>query len=227
MRSVLVAVIVLCVAAVGADRVAAHVAAGKAEDRLTARGVSDPQVQVGGFPFLTQLVTRRFGEVTMTGSSVEVAGTRADRVRVRATDVEVPSTGQATAGTVRATALIGYDEVLRRSAMDGVAMSPAGGGDVRLRGDVVVLGRSIPVSAVATVRATGDRLRIEPQSFSLGDGGALSGSLSGLLRDRFTVTYRLRDLPAGVDVRRLSARPGGFRVSLTGTDVSFDAATVG
>ena len=225
-RTLLVTLIILAAAAVGADRVAEHVATGKAEDRLAAHGVTDPQVDVAGFPFLTQLLARHFGEVTMTGSAVAVNGTHAEQVRVRATDVDVPASGDATAGTVRATLLVPYQEVLDRAGLRGLQMSPAGGGDVTLRGSVEPLGSTLDVSTVGTVRAHGDRIEVVPQSFELADGGSVSGSLKMLLADRFGVSYRLRSLPDGVSVRRVAARPGGFLVTLVGTDVTVDAATL-
>ena len=226
MRTLLVTLIILAAAAVGADRVAERVATGKAEDRLAAHGVTDPQVDVAGFPFLTQLLTRHFDEVTMTGSAVDVNRTHAEQVHVQATDVDVPASGVATAGTVRATLLVPYQEVLDRAGLHGLQMSPAGGGDVRLRGSVSVLGNSLDVSTVGTVRAHGDRIAVVPQSFELADGGSVSGSLKGLLADRFGVSYTLRSLPDGVSVRRVAARPGGFVVTLVGTDVTMNADTL-
>jgi hypothetical protein len=225
-RTLLVTLIILAAAAVGGDRVAEHVAAGKAEDRLAAHGVTDPQVDVAGFPFLTQLMTRHFREVTMSGSAVEVNGTHAEQVHVRATDVDVPASGDATAGAVTATVLVTYQEVLDRSGLRGLQMSPAGGGDVKLRGSVSALGSALDVTTVGTVRPHGDRIEVVPQSFELADGGSVSGSLQSLLADRFGVSYRLRSLPDGVSVRRVAARPGGFLVTLVGTDVSIDAATL-
>ncbi len=226
MRTLLVTLIILAAAAVGADRVAEHVATGKAEDRLAAHGVSDPQVAVAGFPFLTQLLTRHFDDVTMTGSAVEVNGTHAEKVHVRATDVDVPASGDATAGRVRATLLVTYQEVLDRAGLHGLQMSPAGGGDVRLRGSVDVLGSTLDVSTVGNVRAHGDRIVVVPQSFELADGGSVSGSLKSLLADRFGVSYTLRSLPDNVSVRRVVAGPGGFLVTLVGTDVTMNADTL-
>lgn len=225
-RTLLVTLIILAAAAVGADRVAEHVATGKAEDRLAAHGVSDPQVDVAGFPFLTQLLARHFDDVTMTGSAVEVNGTHVEKVHVRATDVDVPASGDATAGTVRATLLVTYQEVLDRAGLHGLQMSPAGGGDVRLRGSVSVLGNTFDVSTVGNVRAQGDRIVVVPKSFELANGGSVSGSLQGLLADRFGVSYRLRSLPDGVSVRRVVAGPGGFLVTLVGTDVTMNADTL-
>ena len=153
-------------------------------------------------------------------------GTHAEQVHVRATDVDVPASGDATAGTVRATLLVTYQEVLDRAGLRGLQMSPAGGGDVRLRGSVEVLGSTVDVSTVGNVRAHGDRIEVVPQSFELADGGSVSGSLKGLLADRFGVSYTLRSLPHGVSVRRVAAGPDGFLVTLVGTDVTMNADTL-
>jgi hypothetical protein len=225
-RTLVVTLIVLAAAAVGGDRVAEHVAVGKAEDRLAADGVTDPQVDVAGFPFFTQLLSRHFGDVSMTGSAVEVNGTQAERIHVRATDVDVPASGEATAGTVRASLLVTYQEVLDRAGLRGLQMSPAGRGDVRLRGSIEAFGSTVDVTTVGKVRARGDRIEVVPQSFELAGGDSVSGSLKTLLSDRFGVSYTLRSLPDGVSVRRVVARPDGFLVTLVGTDVSMDAATL-
>jgi hypothetical protein len=105
-------------------------------------------------------------------------------------------------------------------------MSPAGDGDVRLRGSVSVLGNTLDVSTVGNVRAQGDRIVVVPQSFELAGGGSVSGSLKGLLADRFGVSYTLRSLPDDVSVRRVVAGPGGFLVTLVGTDVTMNADTL-
>ena len=89
-----------------------------------------------------------------------------------------------------------------------------------------MLGSTLDVTTVGTVRAHGDRIEVVPQSFELADGGSVSGSLKGLLADRFGVSYSLRSPPDGVSVRRVAARPDGFLVTLVGTDVSMNADTL-
>ena len=123
--------------------------------------------------------------------------------------------------------LVPYDEVLERAGRPELAMSPAGDGRVRLRGEVDLLGRTVEVVAVGRVQVGDTRLRVRPQSFRLPDGGAVDATLRGLLDDRFTISYPLRPaLPDGVTLRRVSATADGFRVTLTGRDVSFDPSTV-
>ena len=227
MRTLLVVLLVLAAAAVAGDRVAEHLVTSGAEQRLAENGVTDPEVDVAGFPFLSQLVAHRFDDVRLTGSAAEVDGTLVSGIRVRARQVELPAGADATASTLRASLLVPYDEVLERAGRQELAMSPAGDGRVRLRGEVDVLGRSVEVVAFGRVRVSRARLRVHPQSFRLADGGAVDATLDGLLGDRFTISYPLRRaLPDRVTVRRVTPAADGFRVTLAGRHVSFDPSTV-
>jgi hypothetical protein len=219
-RAFLVVVVVLLLAAVGADRVAERVATNRAETRLAAHGVSDPQVSVGGFPFLTQLAARSFKSVTMSGDAVTSSSGSAQDLTVVAHDVTLPKGGHATAGSVRGTGLVTYAEVVRRSGAHGVALSAASGDRVRMRGTATVLGQSLPVAALGRVHASGRSLRIEPTGFEVAGKSIDSASLLDALGARFTLVYRLTSLPSGLRVDSVTATSTGFRVVVTGRDVT-------
>jgi hypothetical protein len=222
-RTLLVTLVVLLLAAVGADRVAEKIATDRAETRLAAEGLRDPQVEAGGFPFLTQLLDRRFDDVHVTAAALEGRSGRARDLDVTATSVALPGDdqhGTATVGSVRATGLVTYDEVLRRAGAEGVRLDPAADGRVRLRGDAEVLGQTVPVAAVGKVVANGRSVRVEPTGFEVDGSPVDSASLLDALGARFTLTYRLRDLPAGVRVTDVTAGPDGFRVAVAGHDVA-------
>jgi len=220
-RAFLVFLLVLGAAAVGADRVAEHVATDAAESRLEARGVSDPQVDVAGFPFVTQLLDRRFGEVHVTGRALELDGGRAERVSRTGLDVDAPPGGDVTVGQLRGQGLVTYDEVLARAGLDGVRIEPVRGraDRVRLISTVEVLNQPLDVAAVSRVQARGREVRVVPQRFELADGGSVGGAVAAQLGDRLTVTYELRELPDGLEVRSARATDQGFVVTVTGSDV--------
>ena len=220
MRAFVVTVIVLTVAALGADRLAERVATDRAESRLTAHGVKRPQVDAGGFPFLTQLLQRRFSEVRLTGPGLVSGSGRARDIEVTARDVDLPPSGDATVGSLRATGLVTYDEVVRRSRVRGVELRPAGGGRVRITGDARVLGRTAPVAAVGRVVAGGRSIRVEPTDLQVDGARVDSAALLDALGARLTLVYRLSALPRGVRVTVVDARREGFRVVVTGTDVT-------
>jgi hypothetical protein len=224
-RTLLVTLVVLLLAAVGADRVAEKIATDRAETRLAAEGLQDPQVEARGFPFLLQLLDRRFDDVHVTASALTAASGRARELDVTATAVSWPQRGTATAGTVRGTGVVTYDEVLRRSDAHGVRLEPASGGRVRLRGDAEVLGQTVPVAAVGKVVAGGRSLRVEPTGFEVDGAPVDSASLLAALGPRFTLVYRLRDLPEGLRVSDVSAAADGFHVVVAGQDVRLPAGS--
>jgi hypothetical protein len=219
-RAFLVVVVVLLLAAVGADRVAEKVVSDRAETRLAAHGVQNPQVSVGGFPFLTQLATRTFGSVTMSGDAVTSSSGSAQDLTVVAHDVTLPQGGHARAASVRGTGLVTYAEVLRRSGAHDVTLGAASGGRVRMRGTATVLGQSVPVAALGRVRAAGRSLHIVPTGFEVNGTSVNSTSLLDALGARFTLVYRLTSLPAGLRVDSVTATATGFRVVVTGRDVT-------
>ncbi len=225
MRTLLVTLVVLLLLAVGADRVAEKVATDRAETRLVAEGLRDPQVEAGGFPFLLQLLDRRFDDVHVTAAALEAPAGRARDLEVTATSVAWPENGTASAGSVRAAGLVTYDEVLRRSGAKGVRLDPVSGGRVRLRGDAEVLGQTVPVAAVGRVRAAGRSIRVVPTVFEVDGVPVDSAALLDALGARFTLTYRLRGLPEGLRVSGVTARPDGFEVVVTGRDVVLPAGS--
>lgn len=227
MRAFLVLVVVLAIAAVGADRVAERVATDRAEQRLAADGLTDPKVDVRGFPFLTQLLARRFRDVQVTAAGLQVASGRAQEISVTGRDVTLPRGGQADVASLRAQGVVPYAEVLRQAGARGIRLDAAGSGKVRLRGSAQVLGRTLPVSAVGKVEPAGRAVRIVPTSFEMAGASVGGPAVASALTDRFTLTYRLPGLPDGVRVEQVTPRAGGFLVLLTGRNVRVSSVSSG
>jgi len=222
MRKLLIVLVVLVLIAVVGDRVAAKLVSDQAENRLRTEGLTDPSVDVGGFPFLTQVLSRTFDEVTLTTPSLERDGVRAQAIRATATDVDVPRNGDVVLGEVNARGTITYDEVLRQAGQDDLELSRASADEVRLRREVTVLGQTLAVSARGRVEADGRRIRVVPRGFELQGGEAVSPPLAASLTDRFSLTYDVRGLPQGVRLDRIRPTDTGFQVSLSGQDVRLD-----
>jgi hypothetical protein len=219
MRRLLVFLVVVGLLVVVGDRVARKFATEQAQRRLVAAGLTSPQVDVRGFPFLTQLLARRFDDVQVTSTSLRIGTGRADQVSGTARDVTVPSRGPATVGRLTARGTIPYAEVLRAVHQVGLHVSSAGSGQVALRRQVSVLGLTYAVVARGRVAAEGDRLLVTPTSFELAGGGAVDQRLSDLLANRFTFSYRIRGLPAGVAIDRITPVGDGFVIDASGRDV--------
>ncbi|WP_213453754.1 LmeA family phospholipid-binding protein [Rhizomonospora bruguierae] len=105
------------------DRVAAHAAerviADQARQELARRQVSagEPEVTVGGFPFLTQVLDEKFKKITIVFSDVSGEGLQLPKLTVEATNVVATrqtlmnGTGRVVAQNVRGTATVGYASV--------------------------------------------------------------------------------------------------------------------
>ena len=219
MKKLLVVVIVGGLLFVVADRVAAKFATDEAQRRLVAAGLTSPRVDVHGFPFLTQALTRHFDDIEVTATSAEVGTGRADDISGTAQDVEVPSSGPATAGRLNATGTIAYAEVLQQVDQPGLRLSNAGNGQVELRRDVSVLGLTYSAVARGRVEPQGDRLLVTPTSVELAGGGAIDARISSLIKDRFAISYPIRGLPDGVQIDRITPSSDGFVVDVSGRDV--------
>ncbi len=219
MRKLLIVLVVLGLLAVVADRVALKFATDEAQRRLVSAGLTSPQVHVSGFPFLTQALSRHFDDVQVNATSAELGIGRAEHVSGTAQDVTVPSSGPATAGQLTAKGTISYAEVLRQVDQPGLRLSNAGAGQVELRRDVTVLGLTYSAVARGRVKADGNRLLVTPTSVQVAGGGAIDSRLSSLIKDRVTVSYRIRGLPDGVKIERIAPTDAGFVVGVSGRDV--------
>jgi hypothetical protein len=219
MRKLLVVLVVLALLVVVGDRLARKLATDEAEQRLAAEGAASPTVVVRGFPFLTQLLSRHFQDVRVTSPAWRSGSDRALDVSANAYDTDVPSSGHAVVGRLTARGTIAYAEVLRRVGQSGLRLSSAGSGAFQLRREVTVLGRSVEVVARGRVEANGNRLRVTPKSLQLAGGGAVDDRLGQLLANRFTISYRLRDLPEGIQIDKIAPAENGFVVDVSGRDV--------
>ncbi|MDQ1628822.1 MAG: hypothetical protein QOI54_2566 [Actinomycetota bacterium] len=220
MRKLLVFVLAVALLGVVGDRVAHHLVTNEAEKRLRAQGLSDPSVEVTGFPFLTQLLARRFDQVRVAGPALTRDRVRAKSVSATATDVHVPQGGRVVVGTITARGTISYTEVLRQAGQRGLTLRRASGDEVTLRREITVLGQTVAVSARGRVEADGRRIRVVPRGLQLQGGGAVSPPLAASLTDRLSLTYPVRGLPRGVRIDRITAADDGFVVTLSGHDVT-------
>jgi hypothetical protein len=219
MKKLLIFVVIVGLLAIAGDRVAAKLATDEAKKRLVSAGLTSPEVDVRGFPFLTQLLARHFNDVRVTTTAVRIGTGRADQVSGTARDVSVPSSGPATAGQLNAHGTIPYAEVLAKVDQPGLQLTDAGAGKVALKEQVSALGQTYSVVADARVEAKGDRLLVTPTALQLAGGGAVDSQLSSLINDRFTFSYRIKGLPDGVHIDRITPAPGGFVVDVSGRDV--------
>ncbi len=225
MRKLLVALVVLALVGIAADRVAHTLATNEAESRLVSHGLEEPDVSVGGFPFLDQVLQRSFDEVRVRATSLQTGSGRAEDLDVTAHDVDAPAGGSVTVGRLSGHGTVTYAEVLRQAGVEDIELSDAGDGNVSIQRDVTLQGQTVTATATGRVEPRGQRLRVVPTDVQIEGGGAGARALADTFADQLALTYSLRALPEGMTVQRVEAGPDGFVVTVSGRDLTFSDLT--
>lgn len=211
---VLAVVLVLLVLFVVLDKVAVAYAENQAADQMKSQGFqTKPDVTIEGFPFLTQVASRRIDHIHITASRVKEGPVTLSMV-ADATDVLLdPGFTSGTISHVRGTGLIGFSELASAAGVEGapgLKISAAGGNKVKL--DVNVLG--LDASATAAIKQTG------PDTFQVHivSAGGLPASLLGSLQN---FTIRIPDLPMNLTIHNVQVTSKGVLIHASGSNIKF------
>lgn len=225
-RGLLVSLIVLVLLLVAADRIGLAVAQGKVADKVQSSQHlnSRPSVHIGGFPFLTQVITNHYRAITLDANQLTVGSqdqrVTLDRLQARLTGVRATNHfSGVTADQVAASAKISYPEL---SQLLGVPISYAPAGRVQAKRSVSVLGRTVTgtVSAVITVPG-GDQLGFTDVRVGVADTSiSLPQTAVSELTAVFAHQLSLSGLPFGLRVRQIIPDSSGVQVSATATNVA-------
>jgi hypothetical protein len=226
MRKLLILVGVLVVLFVAADRIAVAIAENQISDRIAAayQLPFKPAVSIGGFPFLTQVMTGDYSEVSVSAARVPADGATLRDLRVRFTGVHA-SLGEllgqraatVTADQATGSAILGWRQLDRRLP-PGLHARPAGTNDVSVRGAVRGHGGQIPVSGTVSLGVTGSGIRVSPLDLS-GTGG--TGRADGAYAARLNLVVPLRTLPLHLRLASLHVTHGGIRIGAVARNVRF------
>ena len=224
MRRLVIGVIVLVGLLIAADRIGNVIA-----ERTVATTVQrsqhlahKPDVDIAGFPFLTQLATGKFGKVTLRDHDVSASdGRRAVRlstVTVVLRDVRVARDfSSATAAHTTATALVSYADL---SSTLGVTVGYAGDGRVRAEASTSVLGQTVRGSVTAEPVVRDGALAFDAAQVSVG-GVSLPAAATQALAGVFGAPLSLAGLPYGLSVRSVAAAADGLRLTVTARNPTF------
>lgn len=225
MRKLGVALLILMILFVVADRAAVAIAQHKISDRVASAYdlQARPAVRIRGFPFLTQVLAGRYGAVDVSLGRVVANGVAVSRLDARFTGVraalgQVLGQGASTviADHATATALVPL-AALRQRLPRGLALRQDGQ-RLRLSGTVGYLGASFPVSATITPAVSPSGITLSPRDITIGGSvkvplGAVAGGLGFIVP--------LGPLPLHLKVTSVSVGPGGLHVTASGQDVRF------
>jgi hypothetical protein len=211
-------------AVVVADRVGEGIAEDRVAEQIAARGglAGTPEVDITGFPFLTQALAGRYSDVRVALTADQLgqpAGTRADvslrGVQLPLSDALAGSVEEVPVERVDGTATLSY-ELLADSFGEGTTLTPADGG-VLVSRTVEVLGVDVPVTAAGTVRLDGDELVVDVE-----DAAAAGVDVPDAVLDRavdlLDLRYPVPALPFGLQLTGVRAAADGVHVQVEATD---------
>jgi DUF2993 family protein len=222
-RRIAIALVVLVVLLVAADRIGNYAAERTAGNTIQSSQdlSSRPDVDIGGFPFLTQLAAGKFDQVTITAHDVPVARTanllRISDIRVVLGTVTVSRDfSRVSAATADATATITFADLSR---VLGVNVGYAGGGRIRATKKVTVLGSTVAASLTTQPALVNGGLAFT--ATSINNAGQLGAAVTSGLNKVFDVGVPLQGIPFKISVVSLRVESQGVVIALTGRNLSY------
>ncbi|MEV7615720.1 DUF2993 domain-containing protein [Streptomyces sp. NPDC089799] len=225
-RALVIAGVVLGGLFVAADRLAV----GYAEDRIADRidssghgGADGTEVEISGFPFLTQALDHRLERVDVRLKGVRTTTSDGHRMSIsqletRFHDVKLSDDySGGTASRADGTARVTYGD-LDRASQSGATVAYGGSpGKLKVTAGVSLLGRTITRSVISTITLVdGDTVRVRADAVP---GEGIPG-VEELVREKTDFDRDLEGLPAGLTLSSLTSDKDGLALTLTGAAVS-------
>jgi hypothetical protein len=215
-----------------ADRVSAWYAerriADEVQQEVAGREITtdQPDVHVGGFPFLTQVVAGEYRSISIKLRNVEGGGIRVPELDVEATGVHATlqtirsGQGEARADQVNGSATLGYASVAALTNQPGLQLSGQNG-QLRVRLPVQILGEDLTLVGTAKVQVDDNRIQVSVSDLD-DEGGRLSArgrTLANQYADRLSFSFRLPALPFNLTLGQVTAEAEGLAVTATAQGV--------
>ncbi|PWU58108.1 DUF2993 domain-containing protein [Micromonospora sp. S4605] len=245
-RKVLITLVVLLLVLAGmlvvADRVAAGVAERAIADQVRQEVAKQdaqsapPEVEVGGFPFLTQVLDGRYERISIVlrnvqgsvqGDAVSVPRLDVDARDVRASlDTIRSGQGEVVAETVNGTGTISYDSLAKLLDRPGLRLAEQDG-RLAVTAPVDILGQRLTVTGTADI-TVGKEGQVALRFNDLNAEGLPNVPLARTLLNNYakgiSVDVPLPDLPFQLTVREVRPLPEGLAVTADARDVPINSA---
>lgn len=222
MKGLLIGVLLLGALLVVADRIAVGVVETQVAGEIATAAAlpGEPEVEIAGFPFLTQAVRGRYDEVQISLTAEQLGQPEGTRAEAFLRDVEVPlsdvlggSVEEIPVGSVDGTATLSY-ALLSEQLDDGMTLT-RDGDRLRITGTVELLGQRVRLTAAGQVTLDGSDLVVEVED-ATGAGVDvpqwLLDQTVGLLDLRYTVPV----LPFGLELTEVIPGEDGVVVRVEG-----------
>lgn len=227
MRTLLILIVVLAIALVVGDRVAVSLAQNEIGRQIAAEyGLAhQPDVTIGGFPFLTQAVDGSYRDIDIRVGDWSDQQISVRDLKVRLTDLSAPlgdlldrRTQNIVAATATATAVVPYETVkgFAPAEVESISQGPNG---LRVTGTFSMEGIPVPATVIVTVAPTGDGIEVTPISAQAAAGGPMIPL--ALLRRTLTFTIPLQKLPLGARLTAIEPNADGLHATAVAHNVRF------
>jgi hypothetical protein len=208
-----IAIVVLLLLLVGADRVAAAITEDKMASQVqTSMHLSGkPNVSIQGFPFLTQLIGRNLHTVVITGHNLTDGQLDLADINATARGMHIHGLSSATIDSITGSVTITLSSLANAGGVPAsVTLKPAGGNTVDAT--ISVLGASATATATVTEEA-GNKIHVH-----VTNAAGVPASVLGSFSD-FTVS--VPNLPAGVNITNVTVTSAGIQVNFNGSNTTF------
>jgi hypothetical protein len=206
------------------DRVAVGYAEGQVAMQLAEKGdlQGTPEVDIAGFPFLTQAVGGRYDDVRISLTAAELGQPEGTRADVTLRGVEVPlssvvsgSVEEVPVESVDGTATLSY--ALLSEQLGGDTTLRREGDGLRITKTVDVVGQTLPLTAVGTVTLEGNELVVDVEEAS-GAGVEIPDFLVDRVADSLDLRYAVPALPFGLQLTDVTPAEDGVDIRVQATD---------
>jgi LmeA-like phospholipid-binding len=240
LASMIVLLLVLGILLVVADRAAAAFAERAVADQVRQEvakqnvQTSAPDVTVGGFPFLTQVLAERYESIkivlrdvrgSVEGNAVSLPQLDVDARNVRASIETLRSgQGEVRAETINGTGTLTYSSVAQLMDQPGLQLSEQGGKLV-VKAPLEVLGQQVTVNGTANLSVAGGKVQIGFDTLTAEGLPALPAAqaLVNAYAKQISINLALPELPFQLQVQQVQPRSDGLAVTATAKDVPINA----
>jgi hypothetical protein len=229
-RAIAVVLLLLAGLAVLADRVAVGVAEDRVATELASKGglAGTPEVEIAGFPFLTQAIGGSYDDVRISLTAEQLGQPEGTRADVVLHGVEVPLSG-ALSGSVQevpveridGTATLSYALISAQLGSD-TRLEREGDG-LRITRTVEVLGQRLRLTATGQVTLDGNDLVVDVDRAS-GAGIEIPGFLLERAVDLLDLRYPVPELPFGLQLTSVRPATDGVDIRVEAADTVLRAA---
>jgi hypothetical protein len=221
-RALPILLLVLGAVFVIADRVGVAIAEDRVADKIAERGglPGPPEVDITGFPFLTQALAGRYDEVHIELTAADLGqpeGTDADvalrGVEVPLSDVIAGSVQQVPVERIDGTATLSFE--LLSAQLGGDTRIERDGKGLRITRTVELLGQQVPLTASGDVTLDGSDLVVDVEE-AAGAGVELPQVVVEQASDLLDLRYTVPPLPFGLQLTDVSPADDGVVVDVEG-----------